>query len=154
MELRRSSRSTDPGSSWVFSQLHLPRPLETERVDAMLLRLAADRAAPPLIFEVRAEHGELVQHLVGTPAEHVAWVQRTLRHLLPGLDIDGLDGERLPVERSVRIRIRPKGFALSTDRAELTSLSLLSSLDARLDPGERLVHQVVLGKRILPALRN
>ncbi len=48
----------------------------------MLLRVAADRAAPPLVFEARAEHGQLVQHLVGTPVEHVVWLQRTLRHLL------------------------------------------------------------------------
>lgn len=116
----------------------------------MLLRVAADRAAPPLVFEARAEHAQLVEHLVGTPAEHVVWVQRTLRHLLPGLDIDGMTGARLPVERSVRLRIRPRAFALSTERAEVTSLSLLSALDTRLAPAERLVIQVVLGPRVMP----
>jgi len=146
----KSARSTDPGEGWVFSQLHLPRPLEVDQVDAMLLRVAADRAAPPLVFEARAEHAQLVQHLVGTPVEHVVWVQRTLRHLLPGLDIDGMDRPRLPVERSVRVRIRPRAFALSTERAEITSLSLLSALDARLEDGERLVVQVVLGRRVIP----
>lgn len=143
-------RSQDPGSGWVFSQLHLPRPLEVEQVDAMLLRLAADRAAPPLVFEARAEHGQLVQHLVGTPAEHVLWVQRTLRHLLPGLDIDGLTEQRQPVQRSVRLRMRPRAFALSTERAEVTALSLLSALDSRLKEGERLVVQIVLGRRVAP----
>lgn len=146
-------RSTDPGSGWVFSQLHLPRPLEPAQVDAMLLRLAADRAAPPLIFEVRAEHGQLIQHLVGTPAEHVVWVQRTLRDLLPGLDVDGLptaDGQRQPVQRSVRLRIRPRAFALSIERPEVTSLSILSALDARLHKGERLVLQILLGRRVSP----
>jgi hypothetical protein len=141
----------------VFSQLHLPRPLAVEAVDAMLLRVAADRAAPPLVFEARAEgsatHDQLVQHLVGTPAEHVRWVQRTLRHLLPGLDVDGLDpvtGPRQPVERSVQVRVRPRAFALSTERAEVTSLSILSALDARLDAGERLVVQILLGRRVAP----
>jgi hypothetical protein len=150
MGQRNRARSTDPGSGWVFSQLHLPRPLEVDQVDGMLLRLAADRAAPPLVFEARAEHGQLVQHLVGTPVEHVVWVQRTLRHLLPGLDIDRLEGERLPVERSVRVRVRPRLFALSIGRAEITSLSLLSALDARLEDGERLVVQVMLGRRVSP----
>jgi hypothetical protein len=150
MSLFSHRRSQHPGAGWVFSQLHLPRPLEVEQVEAMLLRLAADRAAPPLIFEARAEHGQLVAHLVGTPVEHVVWVQRTLRHLLPGLDIDGMDQPRLPVRRSVRVRIRPRSFALSTDRAEVTSLSLLSALDARLDDGERLVTHVVLGRRVAP----
>lgn len=151
MTARRSQlRSNDAGSGWVFSQLQLPRPLEAEQVADMLLRLAADRAAPPLIFEARAEADQLVQHLVATPAEHVVWVQRTLRHLLPGLDIDGMDGPRLPVQRSVRLRIRPRSFALSVERAEITGLSLLSALDARLEKGERLVVQVVLGRRVMP----
>ena len=37
---RARHRSTDTGSGWVFSQLHLPRPLTVETVDAMLLRVA------------------------------------------------------------------------------------------------------------------
>ena len=150
MGLRNQGRSTDPGSGWVFSQLHLPRPLEVDQVNALLLRVAADRAAPPLVFEARAEHAELVQHLIGTPAEHVVWVQRTLRHLLPGLDIDGMNSERPPVERSVRVKLRPRAFALSVERAELTSVSLLSALHARLEPGERLVVQILIGRRVLP----
>jgi len=150
MAASRRFRSIDAGSGWVFSQLQLPRPLETEQVAAMLLRLAADRAASPLIFEARAVHGQLVQHLVGTPAEHVVWVQRTLRHLLPGLDIDGMNQPRPPVQRSVRVRMRPRSFALAFERAELTSLSLLSALDARLEPDESLVVQVVLGRRLRP----
>jgi hypothetical protein len=150
MGLCKTGRSTDPGEGWVFSQLHLPRPLEVEQVDAMLLRVAADRAAPPLVLEARAEHPELVQHLVGTPVEHVVWVQRTLRHLLPRLDIDCMDGARLPVERSVRVRVRPWAFALSTERAEMTSLSVLSALDARLEDAERLVVQILLGRRVMP----
>lgn len=143
-------RSKRQGEAWVFSKLQLPRPLGVAQVDAVLLRLAADRAAPPIIFEVRSEHGALAQHLVGTPAEHVKWVQRTLRHLLPGLAIDAIDQPRLPVERAVRVRIRPRAFAIATDRAEIVSLSLLSALDARLEAGERLVAQVVLGRRVAP----
>lgn len=150
MAARSRPRSTDAGDGWVFSQLHLPRPLTVDQVDAVLLRMSADRAAPPLVFEARAEHDRLVQHLVGTPAEHVKWAQRTLRHLLPGVDIDAISRPRLPVQRSVRVRVRPRALALSTERAELTSLSLLSALDARLDAGGRLVVQVVLGRRVGP----
>lgn len=178
----KSGRSSDSGSGWVFSQLHIPRPITPEQVDALLLRVAADRAAPPLVFEARAEHGQLTQHLVGTPAEHVVWVRRSLRHLLPGLQLDGLtpnpdaddavagditttiataeqaDAEvvgndlqpRQPVERAVRVRLRPRTYALATDRAELTAISILSALDARLEPGERLVVQILLGKRVSP----
>lgn len=152
IEMRRhnQSRSTNPGSGWVFSLLHLPRPLEVVQVDAMLLRMAADRAAPPLVFEARSEHGQLIQHLVGTPAEHVIWVQRTLRHLLPELDIDGIDQPRLAVDRCVRVKIRPRVFALDAERAEITSLSLLSALYARLEDRERLVVQILLGRRMAP----
>lgn len=143
-------RATDPGSGWVFARLHLPRPLLVEQVQALLLRLAADRAAPPLVFEARAEAGQLVHHLIGTPAEHIVWVQRTLRHLLPGLDIEGLTEPRPLVQRCVRLRLRPHGFALATERAEVTSLALLSALAARLEAGERLVVQIMLGHRVLP----
>ena len=139
MSIHDNSRSHIRDSGWVFSQLQVPRPLEVAQVDAMLLRMAADRAAPPLIFETRAEQQQLIQHLIGTPAEHVIWVQRTMRHLLPGLEIDGISRQRLPVDRSLKVRLRPKTFALSTERAEITSLSLLSALDVRLEKGERLV---------------
>ncbi len=139
-----------PRDGWVHSELHLPRPLEVEQVETMLLRLAADRAAPPLVFEARAEQGQLVQHLVGCPAEHVVWVQRTLRDLLPGLDIDTLTTPRRAVQRSVRLRMRPRALALSTKRAEAVGLTLLSALDARLHQGDRLVLQVMLGPRLTP----
>ncbi len=149
-------------TGWVFSTMHLPRPLKAEQVDAMLLRLAADHAAPPLVFEVRAQHGHLVRHFIGTPAEHVRWVQRTLRDLLPGLELDGLTHQpvastagatatRPPVQRAVRVRVRPRALALARDRAELTSRSLLSALDVRLQPGEQLALQVALGPRVMPA---
>ena len=150
MATSNRASSNSRGTGWVFSQLQLPRPLEVIQVDAMLVRMAADRAAPSLIFEARAEHAALVKHLIGAPAEHVKWVRRTLRHLLAGLDLEAIDQPRLPVERSVQLRIRPRAFALATDRAEITSLSLLSALDARLGPGERLVVQIVLGPRIAP----
>ncbi len=150
MAVSEHPRSEAERGTWVFSQLQIPRPLEVAQVEALLLRLAADRAAPPLVFEARAEHGALIQHLVGTPAEHVKWVQRTLRHLLPGLDINALDQPRLPVGHATKLRVRPQAFALSTDRAELISLSLLSALDARLHKGERLVLQIVLGPRTAP----
>ena len=150
--MTRSEQSTPSvaEAGFVFSELHLPRPLEAEQVEVLLLRLAADRAGPPLVFEARAEAGRLVAHLVGTPAEHVRWVQRTLRHVLPGLDIDGLIRPRLPAARAARLRLRPRAFALAEGRAETTSLSLLSALDARLETGERLVVQIVLGHRLNP----
>ncbi|MFL6099500.1 MAG: type IV secretory system conjugative DNA transfer family protein [Actinomycetales bacterium] len=69
---------------------------------------------------------------------------------MPGLDVDALTRARAPVQRSVRLRMRPRALGLSTERAEVTSLSLLSALDARLKPNERLVVQVVLGHRLLP----
>lgn len=139
--------------AWVFSQLLLPRPLETEQVEAVLLRLAADRAAPPMVFEVRAEHGQELRHLLGVPVDHVRWAQRTLRDLLPGLDLIGINDQieiRTPVERAVRLRTRPHGLALATGRAELVTLSLLSALDARREPGEQLAVQLLVGPRRSP----
>jgi hypothetical protein len=132
----------------VFSELDLPRPLEPETVEAVLLRLAADRAAPVLVFEARAATGG-TRHLIAAPAEHVRWAQRTLRDLIPGLEIDGVGSadRGLPVQRAVRLRLRPPSLALATERPELISAALLSSLDARLSAEETLVVQLVLGPR-------
>jgi len=45
---------TMSSASWVFSALHLARPLDTGAVLALLARLAADRDAPRVVLEVRA----------------------------------------------------------------------------------------------------
>jgi hypothetical protein len=134
-----------------FSRLHLPRPLEASQAEALLVRLAADRAGPLLAFEARADYGG-TRHLFGAPVEHLHWVQRTMRHLVPGLDLEGLpEGAGRPgVSRAVRLRIGPRSFALAADRAELTSAAVLSALHARLEPGEQLVLQLLLGRRIAP----
>ncbi|MCA4996800.1 type IV secretory system conjugative DNA transfer family protein [Tsukamurella tyrosinosolvens] len=145
------SKTHHAGAPWVFSRLYLPRPLTVEQVDGVLLRLAADRAAPPLVLEVRARSGQPIEHLVGTPAEHVTWVQRSFRRLLPGLELDGIAAdERGIVDRSVRLRLRPHGLALATDRAELTSRSILAAMDTHLNTDEVLALQIVLGPRRAP----
>ena len=138
------------GAHWVFSELQLPRPLEEDQINAMLRRMAADRAAPPIIFETRSEPNRFIMHLVGTPAEHVIWIQRTLRHLLPGLEIDGKIEPRHEVRTAARVRIRPRSFALFTKGAETICVSLLSALAARLEADDRLVVQIVLGPRRAP----
>lgn len=139
---------------WVFSHLRLPRPLDPATVDRLLLRLAADQAGPTLVFEARAEHGQLVDHVLGVPATHVRPLLRTLRDLISGLETDGIAAEdeqpRVPVETAARVRVRPRALALATDRPEAISTALLSALNTRLDEGDRLVVQVVLGPRHAP----
>jgi hypothetical protein len=136
---------------WVFARLDLPRPLEPSQVDALLLRLAADRAGPTLIFEARAEPRQLFNFLIGIPASHSTWVRRTLRDLVAGMEIDKVpttEGQgRQPVDRALSVRLRPAHLALATDRAEMTSIALLSALNARRRDDERLIIQLMLGPR-------
>ena len=134
---------------WVFTRVALPRPLEADQVEAMLLRLAADRAAPPLVFEARSDHRREVTFLLGTPAEHVRWVQRTVRGLVPGIALTGANpGDRKPVTRVARVRQRPRRLALRADASELVATGLLIALTTRLAPGEQVVVQVLLGPRV------
>lgn len=139
----------------VFSQLLLPRPLTPATVEAVMLRLASDRAAPPLLLEIRADDAG-IRHIIGTPPEHVRWVQRTLRDLLVGIEIEPIDESSRPkITKAVRLRIRPRGLSLAVDHAELTSRSLLSALHAAIRQHEVLVQQIVLGPRVGPqALRD
>jgi hypothetical protein len=48
----------------VFSRIHLPRPLDAGAVVAFLSRLAADRAAPRVVLEARADSNG-IRHLLG-----------------------------------------------------------------------------------------
>lgn len=67
----------------VFSQLHLPRPLDASVVAAFLTRLASDRDAPRVALELRADH-KGVRHLLGCPATDVPALRRLLGDLIPG----------------------------------------------------------------------
>lgn len=136
----------------VFAPLHLPRPLRPEGVEALLTRLASDPTSAPIVLETRAmPEGNRtdIRHWIGTTTHHVRWVQRTLHDLLPGIVIGGEEA-RHDVQTAARVKVRPAALALAIDQPESVTRAILSGLNARLQPGEQLVLQLILGPRRTP----
>lgn len=136
----------------VFAQLHLPRPLAPEAVEALLSRLASDPTSAPIVLETRATPGTdrtEVTHWIGTPAKHARWLHRTLHDLLPGVVVNG-EVVRGDVEAAARVKVRPMALALSVDQGEAVTRAVLSALNVGLQAGEVLVLQILLGPRRTP----
>ncbi|MFJ9781079.1 type IV secretory system conjugative DNA transfer family protein [Amycolatopsis sp. NPDC101161] len=137
----------------VFSQLHLPRPLESSAVLRFLERLASDRDEPRVIFEARASETG-TQHLLGCRVTDVHPIRRLLGDLLPGTILTGAGSSdpdpRPDVDVARQLRLQSTSLPLRMDGAEQTTLALLSALAARLHAGEALVLQVILGPRHAP----
>jgi hypothetical protein len=137
----------------VFSGLHLPRPLEVEAVTRFLSRLAADRAAPRVVLELRADQAG-VRYLLGCRPTDVHGLRQLLGDLVPGglltTPTQGTQPPRPAVEHVGRLRLRPAGLPLRTDTAEATTRALLSALATRLRTDETIVLQIVLGPRQAP----
>lgn len=134
----------------VFSQLYLPRPLSVEDIVRPFGRLAADMGSPRIALECRAD-SKGTRHLLGTEAEHVVWVHRTLSDLLPGLTMLPLTPERprTNVATAASVSSRPGSLGLLEAKADVTTAALLSALNAKLLPGEQLVVQLLLGPTIV-----
>jgi Type IV secretory system Conjugative DNA transfer len=140
---------------FVFSGLHLPRPLDLGVVTRFFARLAADRDAPRVVLEVRADqHG--TRHLLGSRPTDVHHLRHLLDHLLPGTVLtspkQGSSEPRPAVEAAGRLRIQPPGLPLLTLTAEAITKALLSALATPMKTGEHQVLQIVLGPRHAPTI--
>ncbi|MDT0309663.1 type IV secretory system conjugative DNA transfer family protein [Streptomyces sp. DSM 44917] len=138
-------------SQLVFSELHLPRPLDAAAVERLLTRLASDRDAPRVVLEVRADHDGL-RHLLACRATDIDALRRLLADLLHGstLTAHSTKSPRPTVDVAGRLRVHPPGLPLRTDSAEATTRALLSGLATPLRKGEVIALQVVLGPRHTP----
>jgi hypothetical protein len=144
--------NTSSSQDLQFVHLHLVRPLDADAVLALVGRLAADRQAARLVWEVRAEGGH-IRHLLGGRPVDIARLGRLLEHFLPGSHLDGTPERppaRPPMQAAGRLRIRPSYLPLDMDTPEHTSRAMLSALAVPLAEGEALVVQVLFGPRILP----
>jgi hypothetical protein len=140
-------------TSWVFSSLHLARPLDTGAVLGFLTRLAADRDAPRLVFEVRAGKTG-TEYLLGCAATAVHAMRHLLSDLITGTVLVAADAAdpRPAVDVAGHLTLRPSGLPLRVDGAEATTTAVLSALATRLHVGECLVLQIVLGPRKPPRI--
>ncbi|MFF5498972.1 type IV secretory system conjugative DNA transfer family protein [Streptomyces aquilus] len=140
-------------SDFVFSRLHLPRPLDAAVVDRFLTRLASDRDASRVVLEVRAD-ADGVRHLLGCRATDIQALRRMLADLIPGSLLTspstGQGEPRPEMDVSARLQVHPTGLPLRIDSADATTRALLSSMATRLHAGEAMAMQVVLGPRRSP----
>lgn len=139
----------------IFSSLYLPRPLEATVIGDFLNRLAADRAAPRVVLEARADASG-TQHLLGCRSTDVHGLRRLLADFIPGSALTSPDSgtppARTAVQTASRLRFRPRSMPLASDRAETTTKALLSTLASVTKRGETAVVQIILGPRHTPRL--
>lgn len=142
-------------STLVFSTLHLPRPLDSDLVTAVLTRLASDRAATRVILEARAD-ADGIHYLLGCRNSDVHHLRRLLGDFVPGSVLTAAARDGRPVRQRAtivgRLRLRPRSMPLASDRAEMTTRALLSVLAGVTRTGETAVIQIVLGPRHAPEL--
>ncbi len=98
----------------VFSELHLPRPLDPADVLRLLELLATDRGAPNLVLELRSTKTGLT-YVLGCAATAIDHIRRQLAHGLPGTVLTGLSEPRLAMQAAAYLAIRPGGLSLRTD---------------------------------------
>lgn len=134
---------------WVWLRMFWPRPVDPHLIAGLATRLAADPLAPPLVFEVRHDHGEL-RYLIGVPGEHLRRVTAMLRMHVPGLDLATDPTPRTDVQVSRRLRVRPPGLAFTTSDLDSVVRAVLAALAVPLGSEDALVLQVVLGPRHIP----
>jgi len=144
---------TMSSASWVFSSLHLARPLDTGAVLALLARLAADRDAPRVVLEVRASKTG-TEYLLGCAPTAVPAMRHLLGDLIPGtvLVTTTCADPRPSVDVAGHLTLTPSGLPLRIDCPQATTTAVLSALATRLHVGEHLVLQIVLGPRRAPRI--
>lgn len=128
---------------FVFTRLHLPRPLDTDAVAPLLTRLMGSDVPRPLIFELHAcEDG--VVHLLGCAPTAVQRLKRLLRGHLPGLDFEAATSRVVAHPGTVPLEAEP----------EETLAALYQALAARRGT-EHVALQLVLGRaqaaHVIPA---
>lgn len=131
---------------FVFTRLYLPRPVDGNALERLMLRLMASDVPRPLALEVRGED-DGIQYVLGCTPTAV----RELKHLLASF-ISGITfgaATRTSVV-SAGIVVAPKnGLPLASVPADALAGNIYAALDRR-KPGETLVLQVVLGRAHSP----
>ena len=143
---RSVSAASTPAMSW--QQITWPAPLSNDAALGLLRRLAADRRAPGIVLEARADKAG-VRYLVGCSHAYRQVVHRHIEQLVPGSLVIDCDGERGSVVTARRIRLTDRSRAVHAVDPVATTRAVLSGLTS-VRGGELLVIQIVLGPRRSP----
>ncbi|MCC4267331.1 type IV secretory system conjugative DNA transfer family protein [Microbacterium schleiferi] len=125
-----------------FARLHIPRPLESDAVTALLTRLMSSDVPRPLVFEIHASADGIV-HLVGCASAATARLKRLLAAHLPGLAVEA--ATRPDVAAVSRVVAHPAVLPLAEVDLERVTSGIYDALAARRDD-EHLALQLVLGR--------
>lgn len=97
----------------VWQLLFWPHPFREQSAIGLLRHWAAQRHAPPLILEARADVTG-VEYLIGSPARHAAAVRRTVEQLVGGSVVTGFDAhDRQQISTARRLRLTTTSTATS-----------------------------------------
>lgn len=133
--------------SW--REVYWPRPVSTTPLLGLLTRLASDQQRGPLVWEARAEAGQ-IRYLLGAADHDLRESAQLLVQLVPGTAVTGLSTPRAEADRSGRLRIRQRSLALNLEGSEQMLLALLGALASARAPDDVLVVQVILGRAVMP----
>ena len=131
---------------FVFTRLHLSRPIERLTVTTLLARLTAPEVSRPLSFETRAAD-DGIQFILGCTPTSVHQLKHLLRSAIPDVLFDS--ATRARIVASARVETRQRGLPIGEMDPEQLIAAIYGALDAR-KKGETLVLQVVLGRARSP----
>jgi hypothetical protein len=132
-----------------WREVHWPRPLSDVPLLGLLTRLASDQGRGPLVWEARAEAGQ-VRYLLGGAEHDLRETARLLAQLVPGSNVAPLTMPRAETERCGRLRIRQRSLSLNLEATEQMLPALLGALASATAKDDVLVVQVVLGQAVTP----
>lgn len=128
-----------------------PQPFREAAALALLRQVAAQKHAPQLILEARADDTG-VEYLVGSQLRHAQAVRRAVEQLVTGSVVTRFEGaDREEISTARRLQLTSSARPLEPADAVASSRSILHALTA-VQRGERLIIQLVLGPRRQPRL--
>ncbi|HWH25149.1 MAG TPA: type IV secretory system conjugative DNA transfer family protein [Pseudolysinimonas sp.] len=131
-------------SDLIWQAMHWPSPLNPGHGLGLLRLLASDAERGPVIFEARAENGE-VTHLFGTAAHQVREMSSLVTSSVPGVAFSA-DPDRHMPESIGQVTLSGSPLSLQFDRLHDTARAMLGALSAARFKDESLVLQIVLGR--------
>lgn len=132
---------------FVFTRLHLPRPLEAKALHQLLARLMSSDVPRPLALECQAGEGEIA-YLLGSPVTAVQRLKRLLRGVVPGIQFEA--AKRADMAQVARVASTSPGLPLGDgDSPELVVSAIFAAFASR--RGQEVVTlQLVLGQAHRP----
>ncbi|MFI6169050.1 type IV secretory system conjugative DNA transfer family protein [Nocardia sp. NPDC051052] len=137
--------------SLVWQQSHWPQPFKEADAIGLLRNWAAQKHAPQLVLEARADVTG-VEYLIGSQLRHALAVRRSIEQLVGGSIVTNFDPtERNSVSTARRLKLTTTVRAIEPVDSVASHRSILSALTA-VKKNERLVIQAIIGPRRQPSL--